>query len=34
MIRRFRLWFKRNKGCSKCCLTCKYFEECSYDLLK
>jgi hypothetical protein len=32
---RLRYWlFKRNKHCKKCCLFCKYYSLCSFDISK
>lgn len=28
---RIKLWVKRNKGCCRCCIICKYFNECKND---
>lgn len=30
---RIKLWVKRNKGCCRCCIICKYFNECKNDFL-
>lgn len=28
---RIKLWVKRNKDCCRCCIICKYFNECKND---
>ena len=33
MIERIKLWLKKNKSCSCCCLFCKYVENCKKELL-
>lgn len=33
MWKRLLLWFKPKKGCSKCCMFCKYYDDCKGDFL-
>ena len=33
MWQRFLFWMKKGKDCRKCCMHCKYYQQCRQDVL-